>query len=233
MPYRVSALLLFAFLTLQSMDALAEPAPSSAPDWLSADEVTALVRQIPPPPAPGSPEDLADLKTETDIQETRTPERSHQAVVDAGNAAELIMKDVDPAITPDADPSFFQFTKRLQKQAAEVDVEAKQRWKRPRPFVGHPDVIHPLFTADDFSYPSGHSTVAMCDAVILGQIFPEKAAIILQDAERIAESRVVAGVHYETDIEQGKTLGRLVANELLTKPAFLDALYEAKAEVKH
>ncbi len=202
------------------------------PNWLSPAEVRAIVGQLPAPPSPGTSQDAADLQTEIAAQTTRTSERSNQAVADAGNAAALIMKDVDPRVTPADDPGFYRFLELLKNQATAVDVYAKNRWQRPRPFVAHPELIHPLFTADGFSYPSGHSTVAMCEAVILEQIYPDKATLIMQDAERIAQSRVVAGVHYETDVEQGKVLGEQVARELLATPAFVSALDEARAEVK-
>ena len=125
----------------------------------------------------------------------------------------------------------YAFLDQMRVQANELSEDAKQVWKRPRPFVAHPDRIHPLFTAGGYSYPSGHSTVAFCEAVILGQRFPEKSRLLLEDAARIAQSRVVAGVHYETDVKAGEILGREVAQELLNTAEFRNELAAVRTEV--
>ena len=107
--------------------------------------------------------------------------------------------------------------------------DSKHHWQRLRPYQVSTE-IKPLFTVEDFSYPSGHSTLSMVYALILGQIFPDKAAAALERAHQISESRVVAGVHYMTDIHEGEALGKAISQELLAKPEFQAAVAAAKAE---
>ncbi len=223
----------FVFSALTLIVWAAAPAVKAAEaDWLSKDEVAALIAKLPPSPEPGSTRDLADLELEIYMQEHRTHDRSAQAVVDSGYSTALAVKDIDPRITPDRNPAFFRFFARLHREANLVDGEAKDVWKRPRPFEGHPDVVHPLFTAKGYSYPSGHATMALCDAVILNQLFPSKSALILTNAKRIAQSRVIAGVHYESDVDEGEGLGMDIAGDLLNKPQFLAELSDLKTEVQ-
>lgn len=83
-------------------------------------------------------------------------------------------------------------------------------YHRPRPFVALPDV-HSLFTDSAWSFPSGHATFffALSTAVYLynkkwGTFF--FGATIL-----ITVSRVIAGVHYLSDIVAGAVIGASVA----------------------
>ncbi len=172
------------------------------------------------------------MKTEIAVQNSRSPERSLQAEEDALLDMSLFLKDVNPALNAKRDPKLFFLFQQVRYEEGAVNARSKQRFRRPRPFVAHADVIHPLGTIDGFSYPSGHATVAFCNAVILGRIFPDKAALLINDAKRIAQSRVVMGVHYTTDIREGERDGREIARELLTKPSFLARLAEVEAEVK-
>jgi acid phosphatase (class A) len=230
----------FLIARLSPVAAWAIDVPSSAatgmkpkapnPHWLSHEEVDAILAKEPPPPAPGSDADKADLQNEIDVQNARTPERSRQAKIDAGLEMSLFLAPINPAITAAHDPKLFHLFEQMNAQLGEVVGMCKNHWKRLRPFVGHPDVVHALFPAGGYSYPS-HATTAYCRAVILGQIFPDKAALLLQDADRIAESRVVGGVHYETDIKEGEVVGKEVAQELLANPKFEKELHATEAEV--
>ncbi len=47
------------------------------------------------------------------------------------------------------------------------------------------------------SYPSGHATSAYATAILLAAMVPEKATAIFERADRYAENRVIAGVHYQ------------------------------------
>ena len=200
------------------------------PHWLSQEEIADLIAQEPPPPAPGSDAEKTDLQEELDAQNTRTPERIAEAKLDANYSVELFTAIIGPKITEQDDPVAFRFFKEANKQIAEVVTESKKHWKRPRPYLTHPE-IHPLFTAGDYSYPSGHSTHSFAFAEILAAMFPEHAAAFLDRAHGIARSRVDAGVHYTSDIEEGEVLGKEVAKELMAKPAFQEAMRAAQAEV--
>lgn len=82
-------------------------------------------------------------------------------------------------------------------------------YHRPRPFLVLP--VHQLLTDTSWSFPSGHATFffAMATAVFLynrkvGTVF--FVAVIL-----ITISRVIAGIHYPSDIVGGAIIGIAVA----------------------
>ena len=201
------------------------------PHWLTHDEIKAIVAQEPPPPAPGSAAEQADLKTEVDAQNNRTPDLVAESNRDAGYSVALFTDVIGPKITPETDPKTFAFFERVNRQIAKVVGESKDKWHRPRPYQAHSDVIHSLFTVGGYSYPSGHSTHSFGFAVILGALFPDKADAFLARAHQIAQSRVDAGVHYTTDIKEGEVVGKEIAKELFAKPEFVAELNAAKAEL--
>jgi hypothetical protein len=201
------------------------------PHWLSKSDVAAIVAQIPPPPAAGSDAEKTDLQEEVEAEKTRTPGRIAEAKLDANYSVTLFTNIVGPKLTPQNDPVTFHFFDELNRQIGEVVTVAKNHFARPRPYLAHPDLIHPLFQAGGYSYPSGHATHAFAFAVVLGEIFPDRAAAFTDRAKKIAESRVDAGVHYTSDIREGEVVGDEVAKELLAKPAFQQELKAAEAEV--
>jgi len=201
------------------------------PHWLSHHEIEAIVASEPPPPAPGSDAEKADLQKEIDAQNTRTPAQIAEAKLDAGYSVMLFTGIVGPKLTPANDPVTFHFFDQLNAQIAQVVNESKNHWHRLRPYLGHPEVIHALFTAKGYSYPSGHSTHSYAFAAILGLMFPDRAAAFTHRAQLIAQSRVDAGVHYTTDIEEGQVVAQEIVKELLAKRAFRKALHAAEAEV--
>lgn len=116
---------------------------------------------------------------------------------------------------------FFRFSKRergelflvaaLSALVARFGVTELIRffYHRPRPFTDLP--VHQLLTSHEWSFPSGHAALffALATAVYL---FDKKwgrgffiAALL------ITVSRVVAGVHYPSDIVAGALIGAAVA----------------------
>jgi len=83
-------------------------------------------------------------------------------------------------------------------------------YHRPRPFFALPDV-HVLFTDSAWSFPSGHATFffALSTAVYL---YNKKWGIWFFIATvLITVGRVIAGVHYPSDILGGALIGVVVA----------------------
>jgi acid phosphatase (class A) len=201
------------------------------PHWLTNDQIKAIVASEPSPPAPGSDAEKTDLQEEIAAQNNRTSAQIAEAKRDETYSISLFTYMIQPKITPQADPVAFRFFDRVNKQIGKVVRKSKDQWKRPRPYLGHPDVVHSLFPAADYSYPSGHSTHSFAFAVVLGRMFPDQAQAFLARAHQIAQSRVDAGVHYETDIKEGEVVGREIAKEMLANPEFEQELHAARAEV--
>lgn len=83
-----------------------------------------------------------------------------------------------------------------------------QIWHRPRPYQDHPLGVLPLLApSHDPSFPSDHATAAF--AIAFGILFVARRTgwLFLVWAALIGISRVLAGMHYPTDVIAGAVVG--------------------------
>jgi hypothetical protein len=72
------------------------------------------------------------------------------------------------------------------------------------------------------SFPSGHTTYAYTDSLLLGMMVPELYQSMLSRASQYANSRIVLGVHYPLDIIGSRSLVSYDLAQALTNPAYID-----------
>ncbi|MEY2615757.1 MAG: acid phosphatase [Verrucomicrobiota bacterium] len=198
--------------------------PPKQPHYLTGEED--VWSTFPPKPALGSPIDQADLSITLFLQNSRTEDQKKEALGDQNYSIKL----VTDAIAADFEtkyPNTFQVLLNADIDAYFITAKLKKVNGRLRPFVQHPILVTPLFTANDFSYPSGHSSGTELQARILGKLFPARSEALLTRARQVADGRVVAGVHYASDTEAGIALGDLLFSQLETKPEFENDLTAA------
>ena len=86
----------------------------------------------------------------------------------------------------------------------------------PRPNMADSSIV-PLFANPNFpSYPSNHSVFSTSRAEVMAYVFPERAGEILAVGKEAGDSRIWAGIHYEIDNQAGVTLGKKVAEKILS-----------------
>jgi len=112
-----------------------------------------------------------------------------------------------------------------------VVESAKKDWARPRPFLQDSRVHPPIDLPKNASYPSGHSTVGCLDALILAQLAPDLKDQLLARGRQIGDDRIIAGVHFPSDVEAGRTLANDLFAKLMASPAFLADLAQARVEI--
>ena len=90
--------------------------------------------------------------------------------------------------------------------------DAKYAYWGIRPFQYDPE-FKPLITTPNFpGYPSGHAMLSGTAAEALSYLFPADAQFFNKQAEAAAESRLLGGVHFRLDNDEGLRLGRSVAS---------------------
>lgn len=88
--------------------------------------------------------------------------------------------------------------------------DAKYTYWSMRPFQIDP-AFKPLFpTPNHPSYPSAHSCQSGAMAIVLGDFFPSDGETFLKAAQEAGDSRLWAGIHFQSDIDAGLTLGKSV-----------------------
>jgi len=212
--------------------ALACPVRALGP-YLGSNAPNALLL-LPPPPALGSVEDLADRDAAFRVYSTCTPEQFASGV----EQQRLTIFHLTAAILPWFQAGKFPKTEALFKQVTDesflVSRPIKLVWKRQRPYITDPVRFSKVIEPDPSptpTYPSGHATRATLYAQILVELFPEHRDAILAKARESGWLRVQGGVHTPLDIFAGRTLGQAIAQAFLRNPEFQRDLAEVRAEI--
>lgn len=210
---------------------LAANAPQKSGYYLTGKE--RVFRDFPSAPQRNSDRDHTDLLITLMMQSCRNNDQIEEAKCDAkyGDAIKVLDHSVDPAFEttyPDAS-EVTQLLNHAGEDGAMIMRMLKKQNARPRPFIQHPGLVLPLFPVSDFSYPSGHASGSELRARILSELFPDHADAVMKKAKLIADSRVVAGVHYESDVEAGSHLGDLIFSSLMANAKFSHDLAAVKA----
>jgi acid phosphatase (class A) len=183
-----------------------------------------------PPPLPDSAEQAADL------QEVRAVSQSapDSDVAVAKTETKFTIFTFTPEIGAFFEPGKFPKTEALlhnvQGDAAAVVDNAKDYWKRPRPYKVDPSLASGKLEKS-FSYPSGHSTESMTLALVMAELFPEHRDAIIGEARNIGWHRVEIARHYPTDIYAGRVLAQAIVREMKEDADFQKDLAAAKAEI--
>jgi acid phosphatase (class A) len=191
-------------------------------------------RLLPPPPAAGSPEALAEIAELHAIAARSTPEMLAAAARDANDQTPDIFNAVlgfDVTALPATN-------KLLREVVAEDRADlgaAKDFFHRSRPSAADPTIktcvpVPPIGGND--SYPSGHTTLGFSLGEVLAALLPDKAQIILARAQEYGHNRLVCGFHFPSDTVAGQMLGTAIALRLMDNPAFQRDFVAAAAELK-
>ena len=169
------------------------------------------------PPPPGSGAERDDLAVLNWLQRYRTPEQV---------ASAWLLLDRNPlmfsrALGLDMGKSTPAIIKGLRPLPALVDgatSDFKNTFRRPRPYVSHPQLKPCLPPESGFSFPSGHATWYAAAAQLLSALVPERLERLQQVGNHGGASRTMCGVHYPSDVEAGLRLGRAAAAQILASP---------------
>lgn len=143
---------------------------------------------------------------------------------------------LDALISEQDTPRLYMLMRRVAMDAAKSTYAAKLLYKRPRPFmVNNEPICTPLeedLLREDGSYPSGHTAMGWACALALSEIAPERTSALLARAWAFGQSRVVCNVHWQSDVNEGRTMGAATVAGLMLNPQFLSDLKAAKAELE-
>jgi acid phosphatase (class A) len=195
-------------LTLPRVPGLPAPGAPSNPGML-----------LPPPPAPGSAADRADMAAVRAAQRFHTPEADAWAQRMADKGSFSIWMELASRRGGDVGRSQVWLGAALTAASigatAAATYIAKERFDRARPYVTDPSLRVPVDKPIGKSYPSGHTSSAYAAARMIATLEPKLAAEAYNLAAQVAVSRVYSGVHYPSDVVVGAALGTSIADRLL------------------
>ena len=220
-------------LLLATTFAFALALPALAADPYITGKTLDLTVLVPPPPSKGSDADKADMLAVLDAQAHASDARKAQALADSDESVYVMFAPVLGAkFNAEATPKAAKFFARIGDSEDDTLDAAKPFFGRVRPWLTNPDVKPIAKQTKSGSYPSGHTTRVTIDAIMLSIMLPDKKAEIWARADDYAQSRVIGGMHYPTDILAGLRTGTAMATVMLQDSTFKTDLESAKEEVR-
>jgi membrane-associated phospholipid phosphatase len=184
---------------------------------------------LPLPPVAGGTEAAAELATVLKLQSTRTPADIARIESEAKLTPASFQPVFGDRFTAENLPILFALLMDVAADSKLISDPAKVTFGRKRPKFVDAHVV-PVVEDVDGSYPSGHAIRGILWATILSQIAPDKKDALMQRGQEIGWDRVIAGVHFPSDVYAGRVLGHRIAQELAGKPEFQTQLARAKTE---
>ncbi|MBQ9655022.1 MAG: phosphatase PAP2 family protein [Prevotella sp.] len=77
--------------------------------------------------------------------------------------------------------------------------------------------LESYYNKENYSFPSGHSTVCYAFAFIMSKIYPENSSKYLLKADSMAWSRVFLGFHHMSDVRASYDLAKQIAEMVIPK----------------
>jgi membrane-associated phospholipid phosphatase len=139
---------------------------------------------------------------------------------DAGSPAYRWMQLAEQSVVSSGLPAPLQ-TRALALVAAAISDatvaawDSKYTFNRPHPGDMDPAVAPVVAAPQNPSYPSEHAVTAGAAAVVLGYLFPDQYTKFADMAQEAAESRVLAGVAFPSDVFSGLDLGQDVGRAVI------------------
>lgn len=207
-------------------------AAASAEPYVTA-KMMDIATLMAPPPIAGSPADSADLKAVLAAQAQASAARKAQALADSDETIFVMFTSVlGDRFKTVALPKASALFARVSESEDDTLDAAKPIFGRVRPWIAHPDAKAYAKPSKSGSYPSGHTTQVAIDAIVLSAMVPEKRREIWVRAEDYAQSRVIGGMHYPTDLEGGWRAGTAMAAVMFQLPNFRADFEAARTEVR-
>ena len=231
----------YLMLAVLMMAAVSASAQSKAEPYFSFRELPNMLKWCPAPP------DTVGAAFAYDImqymwgkQMRQNKERADIAIRDAVYSLECIMEEFSEPLglkmSKEETPEIYKLLKDSKATCENISNFPKFYYKRIRPFMRfHEHTATPQFEPDlrrNFSYPSGHTILGWCSALLLSEINPKRADTILARGMMYGESRVIVGAHWQSDVDAGRLAASAVYSRMHTSDRFLEQMQLARQEFR-
>ncbi len=225
--------------TAEIPDDVPELRPGILAGYLKPEAMPDSAAILPPPPAEGSAAMARDMEAAKAALALHDTPRWDLATADAElmfpAAAGTFACALGAEVTEADAPNTYLLLRRTLADLGLSTYGAKNRYVRPRPFMlnGQP-ICTPQeeeMLRGDGSYPSGHSAIGWGWALILAELAPARQNQLLARGRAFSESRMICNVHWQSDVEAGRSMGAAALARLHADPVFQAQLDLAREEV--
>jgi acid phosphatase (class A) len=207
--------------------------------YLPADQMPDSAALLPAPPAPGSAAQADDDAAFHELTKFKDTARGALAIQDADlsfpHAAQVFACALGVPVSEQQTPHLYMLLRRTLTDAGLATYTAKNKYQRTRPFVAFKEQsctpADDPFLAKDGSYPSGHTSIGWAWALVLAEIAPDRADLILQRGRAFGQSRAICGAHWKSDVDAGRVIGAAAVAKLHSNPVFTAQMQLARSEI--
>ena len=208
------------------------------PVYFNTDQMPDLVKCLPAPPEKGSPAFKLDVKRyKWGKQERKDTARAAMACRDAVWTYEALIGELDDhfglVVSEETTPAIWTVLDKSLRTVDQIRVAPKAWFHRIRPFEYFKE---PTLTGEDDelrgegSYPSGHTIRSWLVAMLLAEVNPAAADYIYARAWEYGNSRVIAGAHWQSDVDASRVAASIGFASLQTSEEFQKDMSSARDE---
>lgn len=199
------------------------------------------VHFLPPPPDTASAAFQYDrAQYRWGKEQRKDPVRLAIAVGDAVWSVENICKIYSGVlgidISPENTPAIYRMLTLGLLTTDQAGKLPKNHYMRTRPYVFFNDpTIYPSdekWLRNNGSYPSGHTILGWSAALLLTEVAPDKADTILARGYMYGQSRVIAGYHWQSDVDAARLVASAAVARLHADKRFIKLMKKARKEYK-
>ncbi|MFT3733114.1 MAG: phosphatase PAP2 family protein [Hyphomicrobium sp.] len=173
-----------------------------------------MIKLLSPPPCDSCEQTKSEIEELRTLQRDRTEAQVQHALADYTISVAQFIEGAGMKFDAAALGKCQAIFDRLSARTKSAAEHTKNAFCRMRPYNLPDSGLKPLDAGKmSPSYPSGHTTYGTAVGAVLAQMIPEKRAEFYARAADYGHSRMIAGVHYRSDVEAGKLLGMAVAEE--------------------
>jgi acid phosphatase (class A) len=209
--------------------------------YVEADALPDALNYYPAPPDTMSPQFMYDISQYMWGKKMRQDSaRAAQAVAQAAETIEemaaMFSEPFGMEISAKKTPAIMNLLERGVLTLRKVGSKAKRHYNRRRPYDRFNEPT--LIPADEErlktngSFPSGHTLRAWSMALLLIEVNPSAQDALLKYAYEWGQSRVIAGFHWQSDVDASKVIVSGAYPSLHTNEAFMVDMRKAQAEYK-
>lgn len=207
--------------------------------YFDIDELPNAVLWLPAPPDTASTQFVYDVSQyfwgkAQRLDSIRAQKAIAQAVYEVEDMLKLFSQAFGMEISKERTPSIYRVVNRGVLTIRLSAVRPKQRYMRKRPYMrfNEPTLVPSDEEAlrTNGSYPSGHTVRGWGMTLLLCEINPEAQDALCALGYEWGQSRVIAGFHWQSDVDASRMLAAAAYARLHTSAEFLSDMEQARAE---
>ena len=209
--------------------------------YVEADALPNALNFYPAPPDTMSPQFMYDMSQyiwgkKMRQDSARAALAVAQAVETIAEMAKMFSEPFGMEISAQKTPAIMNLLERGIRTLKQPGSIPKRHYNRRRPYDRFNEPT--LVPADEErlktngSYPSGHTIRAWAMALLLIEVNPAAQDALLKYAYEWGQSRVIAGFHWQSDVDASKVIVSAAYPSLHTNETFMADMRKAQAEFK-